>query len=76
MTVDVDYLKNLKISSSWIAGRGDVMEVGARRANGKKMKPRKKRGRPISTAVKLEQLAKVEAARERRRCGTDITRRS
>lgn len=66
----------IQISSSWIVGNGDVIEVGARRANGKKMKLRKKRGKPISTAVKLEQLAKVEAARERRRCGADTTRRS
>lgn len=67
---------DIQIKSSWIVGNGDVIQVGARRASGKKLKPRKKRGKPISTALKLEQLAKVEAARERRRCGADITRRS
>jgi len=67
---------DILIRSSWIVGNGDVIEVGSRRANGKKMKPRKKRGRPISAALKVEQLARVESARERRRVGADVTRRS
>ena len=66
----------IQIKSSWIVGNGDVIQVGARRASGKKLKPRKKRGKPISEALRLQQLAKVAAARERRRCGEDITRRS
>lgn len=69
-------MNEIVIKSSWIAGHGDVIEVGARRENGKKMKPRKKRGRPISMAMRASELAKVGAARERRRVGADITRRS
>jgi len=63
------------IRSSWIVGRGDVIEVGSRLAGGKKMKPRKKRGKPISPAIRLEMQAKIAAARERRRGGAEILRR-
>lgn len=62
-------LSDLHIRSSWIAGHGDVIQVGARRANGKKLKPRKKRGLPLSDAVRAEQAFKSAMARERRRVG-------
>lgn len=66
---------DIVISSSWIAGNGDVLAVGARRTNGKKIKPRRKRGKPISEAVRLEQLAKIERARELRRGGFNVGKR-
>lgn len=71
----------IAISSSWIAGNGDVIEVGAYRVSsdgkrGKKLKPRRKRGKPLSDALRLEQLAKIASARERRRGGFIVGRRS
>ena len=69
-------LEQLVISSSWIAGHGDVIEMHARRANGKLIKPRKKRGKRISAAAQLDQLQKIANARERRRGGFEISRRS
>lgn len=66
---------DIVISSSWIVGHGDVIEIGARRASGKKLKPRRKRGKPISEAVRQEQLAKIERARERRRGGFVVGKR-
>jgi len=69
-------VEEIVIKSSWIVGgHGDVVEVGARLANGKKMKPHKKRGKPITPAARLAQQAKIAAARERRRhgVGRDIT---
>ena len=69
-------LQTLKISSSWIAGHGDVIEMGSRGASGKLIKPRKKRGKPISETLRLDHLHKIERARERRRGGFDVSRRT
>jgi hypothetical protein len=69
-------LQTLKISSSWIAGHGDVIEMGSRGAGGKLIKPRKKRGKPISETIRLDQLHKIERARVRRRGGFDVSRRT
>ena len=74
VAVGID-LQTLKISSSWIAGHGDVIEMGSRLASGKLIKPRKKRGKPISETIRLEQLHKIERARERRRDGCAVGRR-
>lgn len=60
---------DITISSSWIVGHGDVIAADARRANGKKIKPRKKRGKPISEASWADQVAKADRAREIRRNG-------
>lgn len=69
-------MDGIVIKSSWIVGRGDVIEVGSRHPGGKKMQPRKKRGKPLSPEVRLAMQAKIAAARERRRCGGgDVTRR-
>jgi hypothetical protein len=64
-------VEHLVISSSWLIVNGDVCALDGRRANGKKLGPRKKRGKPISDAVKLEQSRASEVARERRRHGLD-----
>lgn len=70
-------MDGIVIKSSWIVGgHGDVIEVGSRHPGGKKIKPRKKRGKPITPAIRLEMQAKIAAARERRRCGVEISRRS
>jgi len=69
-------VNEIVIRSTWIVGNGDCIEAGARKLSGKKMKPRKKRGKPISPAARLEMQANIAAARERRRCGSEITRRS
>lgn len=74
MNASVDYLKSLKISSSWIAGFGDVIEVGSYRTNGdgskgRKMKPRKKRGRPMTAKSQQAHARKAAEARERRKNG-------
>lgn len=64
-------------SSTWIvSGHGDVVQEGARYPGGKKMLPRKKRGKPLSAALKREMAIAVEAARERRRCGVEVSRRA
>jgi len=72
----VGLLEQLVIKSSWIAGHGDVIEMGARRANGKLIKPRKKRGKRISVEAQLDQLQKIANARDRRRGGFETGRRS
>jgi len=69
-------VEGISINSSWLIVNGDVCTLDGRRANGKKQGPRKKRGKPISEAVRLGQLHKVQVARERRRGGFDISRRS
>jgi hypothetical protein len=68
-------MNDLVISSSWRIVNGDVCTADGMR-NGRKRAPRKKRGRPISDVVRLEQLQKIERARDRRRGGFDITNRS
>jgi hypothetical protein len=66
---------DLVISSSWRIVNGDVC-TGDGFRNGRKRPPRKKRGKPISEAARLDQLQKIERARDRRRGGFDITGRS
>jgi hypothetical protein len=66
---------DLVISSSWRIVNGDVGTADGRR-NGRKRAPRKKRGRSISEAARLDQLQKIERARERRRGGFEVGRHS
>jgi hypothetical protein len=67
---------HLVISSSWLIVKGDVVPLNGRRPNGKKYVTRKKRGKPISEACRREQQRLIDAARERRRSGLDISYRS
>ena len=66
-------VEHISIRSSWIVGYGDVISVDGRRTNGKRLKPRKKRGKPISDAARQDQLNKIANARDRRRGGFDNT---
>lgn len=65
----------MEIRSSWWVINGDVMKVGSRRANGKKMVPRNKRGPKLTAASQLRSQKKIEAAKERRRAGLHAGRR-
>jgi hypothetical protein len=65
----VHRVEQLVVSSSWIVGHGDVIEMNARSLSGRKLKPRKKRGKRISAAAQLDQLQKIADARDRRRGG-------
>lgn len=59
------------IRSSWIVVNGDVCTIDGRRANGKKLGPRKKRGKPISDAGRQVQQHRARRARDLRRTGFD-----
>lgn len=66
------HVENLQISSSWLIANGDVCTIEGRRANGKKLGPRKKRGKPIADEVRQDQLYRAQLARERRRAGFGV----
>lgn len=65
-------MENLRISSSWIVANGDVCTIEGRRANGKKLGPRKKRGKPIAEETKQSQEHRAQRAREMRRGGFQV----
>lgn len=74
MPTDLCYVgtvEHLSISSSWLVVNGDVTPLNGRKPNGKKYRPRKKRGKPISEEGRQLQQHAIEMARARRRGGAD-----